>query len=300
MHIGVFPDDLNAPRVLEMLSHHASRWRDVYFWSELSSRRASKYLSSVAGKLQELTRLDIAADWPAVDVFKVAPRLKEIVFCGAATDIPNLPWAQIQICQYTGEADMNPADGLSLLRLAENINTFHFNVDLSDVTPDTIWPSVSSHAKTVTFNVAASNLRPLAKVGFGQIFKSLTLLLAPRAFLNIRPPFFIAQPSHPPRSPRNHNHRTRIIVLPLLLPFLEELLLSEDPLHTQHVFITDTLLRALTYKPDDDSLVPRLAFLCLTSFLRFSDDVVYWDLISSRIIRDDGQIFEIILSSLLG
>ncbi|KAF7354068.1 hypothetical protein MVEN_01094200 [Mycena venus] len=280
----------NHPLTIELLSQHAWRWEDVYFWSDIDS---SRYLTSAKGNLDRLEKLYISAEWRGVDIFRLAPLLTEIIFCGKVENVPHLPWPQIQTLTYIGEAYMVPFLSFSLLVKAHNVATALFDIDLRNAQFDAPWQLVSSNVQFITFELAVHDLRVV-----GRMFDSLTLPhlksfnFTPRP--DGRPPLWSTESflSLAERSSFQHN-LTRLEIdatatdedllrcLPVL-PQLEELVISDSTSHGENILITDTLLQGLVYKSGSTPLIPRLDFLCLTFVLGFNDSL-FVEVVNSRL-----------------
>jgi hypothetical protein len=282
--------------VLELLSTHASRWRDVYLSSDADLRG---YLTGVRGNLGRLERLHFGAIWDGTDTFldedgqtfRDAPRLTQVALSGLEffNGAPDLPWPQIIRLTYLGEG----FQCLYPLRHAHNIATSSFNVDLLAVSPDVSWPLISSNVQELSLMLIADN--PLV---IGQMFDSLTLpSLESLDFLSrddesplvLPPDHFLALAD---RS-RFANHLTYLGIYAIVtdtellrcleaLPQLERLFISDCAADETHVVITDLLLRGLAYSSSPTALISRLHSLSLRSLLRFTDTVLV-DTVTSRI-----------------
>ncbi|KAJ7208077.1 hypothetical protein B0H12DRAFT_1243054 [Mycena haematopus] len=183
-------DSYHQP-VCELLSKHASRWRDVYFWSDIDS---SEYLACAKGNLGRLETLHIASGWTNVDTFKNAPRLTDPdavtlsrrqiehirmleppgdpfythsfrfprrppghTFYGQLDSVPDIPWPQILTFTYWADAHFNSSKCLTLLSLATNLVAATFFVDLRGIHSDVVWKAASSDVRSITLQLAANN-----------------------------------------------------------------------------------------------------------------------------------------------
>ncbi|KAF7346751.1 F-box domain-containing protein [Mycena sanguinolenta] len=277
--------------VCELLSRHASRWRDVYFWSDIE---ASEYLAAAKGNLGRLEKLHIASGWEDVDAFKDAPLLADLSFYGHLYRVPNIPWSQIRKLTYWANGLFDASNCLEFLSLAPNLVDAVFTVDLQMVLSDHRWKARSSNVRSISFEMIIHD--PLV---VGQMLDSLTF---PRAesfaftpCLGAPPPLWPSQQfvtlTH--RS-QFSMHLTRLEIHALLtdeellyclapLLKLEELVISDGAL--SDIVITDTLLQGLVCDNTASgctSMIPRLRLLSLNSFLGFTDEV-YLDLVVSRV-----------------
>ncbi|KAJ7663093.1 hypothetical protein DFH06DRAFT_1189324 [Mycena polygramma] len=303
MDIGVLQEHPQSHAIVILLSQHASRWKDVYFLSDLDS--AAQLLTSAKGNLQRLEKLSLNAEWRAVDAFQAAPRLTDVKFSGRVETLPDLPWAQIRTFAYASVATPDAFNFLSILGRCQNIITFESFISLSELPIDTNMPPVASDVEFLTFRLELPRERPFV----GRIFEALTLpalrslTVAPRKLDDVSPPVWDAERflGLADRS-SFHTHLTRLEIDALItdegllgclivLPLLEELIISDCSFDDGHIVISDTLLHGLIHTVDarTPNLVPKLHFLSLTSRLHFTDSV-YRELLISRLPlgRDDS------------
>ncbi|KAJ7602915.1 hypothetical protein DFH06DRAFT_1396030 [Mycena polygramma] len=308
LEIGVSQTDPEPHAVIDLLSRHAQRWKDVYFWSDSEPGP----LLAAKGKLDCLENLYISADWKSVDIFQVAPRLAKVQFCGDVEVVPNLPWDQIRTFTYIATYS-RPFTFLTLLGRCPNIRTFVFQLAFPDLPTGTTMASVASDVETLTFeldrvgNISRPQDTRTALVGV--IFATLTLpslqclaLRARRVNLGL-PPIWDTD-SFLSLADRFsfHGHLTHLEIDALItdqeflrsvavLPVLKKLFISDCTASDSHVVITDTLLQGLIRKGSGTTVVPKLEFLSLTSRLRFTDSI-YRDLITSRLPVNIEDSFE--------
>ncbi|KAJ6461847.1 hypothetical protein C8R47DRAFT_1159098 [Mycena vitilis] len=303
LQVGGLQDDPECRPVFELLSRHAPRWQEVYFWSDLAS---STFLAGAKGHLDRLEMLILSANWGEVDIFQVAPRLNTVSFSGPAADIPGIPWSQLRAFTYIGEIEMDPWTGLSLLGRCHPTTSFCFDADFPPRFHDIPLPHLSSNVQSLilrlTFGeVSAFGERcPFAAYYVGKIFESLTLpslqslTLIPATVDSRAPPgwnmdhfLMLAERSS------FHNHLVTLQIHTLItdvellralsvLPLLESLIVLDYTSHGEHISITDTLLHGLTRHADDTVLIPNLNFLSFTTLLRFTDSV-YLAFVASRV-----------------
>ncbi|KAJ6447476.1 hypothetical protein C8R47DRAFT_1231414 [Mycena vitilis] len=302
MDVSVLEDDPQPHAVMILVSQHAARWKDVYFFSDLGS---AQLLNRAKGNLGQLERLDVNADWTGVDVFQVAPRLTSVTYRGRVDNVPDMPWGQLRSFTYLSDSDEDATYFLSLLSRCPNVVTFLSRVALSQLPDDT---PLTSHVEFLTLAIDLANI-PDDASHIGRIFETLTLpslkslVVRPRKLDNSSPPVWdpeqflgLADRS----SFRSHLTRLEIDAIITdegllgclaVLPHLGELILSDCTFNEEHVVINDTLLRGLVHKADATTLVPNLDFLSLTSRLRFTDSA-YYDLLVSRLPQDGDDSFE--------
>ncbi|KAF7363196.1 hypothetical protein MVEN_00672200 [Mycena venus] len=278
--------------VLELLSRHASRWRDVFFAG--ADIESAKYLTAAKGNLGQLQTLDLSVNWPGVDILQVAPQLTDVTFRGEVAGVPNLPWAQIRRFVYVGEDWASQANCLSLLMRATNVETASFAMDLTAVSVEDPWQSVSSNLKSVILELADNPIH--AKETVCRVLDTLTFPSLQSFSFWARTATGVA-PVLPSQhfmtfADRSsfHIHLTRLQICAIItdkellrclsvLPQLRDLTVSDCTSPEEHTVITDALLQGLM---DDTSLlVPRLNFLHLTSLLGFADSI-YVDLLLTR------------------
>ncbi|KAJ7673709.1 hypothetical protein DFH06DRAFT_1467181 [Mycena polygramma] len=303
MCIAVLEEDPLHRAVLELLSQHALRWKDVYFYSD---REAGQFLRCAKGSLDCLERLNVCAAWRGVDIFQTAPKLTEVTFRGRVEDVPDLPWDQIRTFTYTDELHMNPFTFLILLGCCQSILAFDADIGFSDLAGATM-PFVSSDVESLSLELALAHSARLAQPVVGRIFETLTLPslhaldLRPRAD-SASAPVWDAQ-AFLALADRSsfHSHLTRIGIKAIItdqellrclavLPLLDELDVH-DCTSGDNVVITDALLQGLTLQVGGKNLVPNLTFLCFQSLIQFSD-TCYRDLIASRLPKKPGDCFE--------
>ncbi|KAJ7681838.1 hypothetical protein DFH06DRAFT_282915 [Mycena polygramma] len=303
MDIGVREDDPQRHAVMILLSLHAPRWKDVYFYSDLDS---AQLLTRAKGNLERLETLDVTAEWKGVDIFQIAPRLRTVLFRGRVGNVPNLPWAQIHEFTYVGDTlDTDPFNFLSILGRCRNLITFTSRVTLCQLPVGTIIPAVSSDVEYLSFELAPIDItRPVV----ARIFETLTLpalrslAVGPRDDHPSRPDWDTEQFVALADRSSFHSHLTRLEIEAVkvtdngllrclaVLPCLVDLVVSDS---ADEVVITDTLLRGLTRNHDDPTftLVPSLEFLCFNTVLGFSDSCCR-DLVTSRLPMGVGDYFE--------
>ncbi|KAJ6447478.1 hypothetical protein C8R47DRAFT_1085270 [Mycena vitilis] len=303
MDIAVLEEDPHSHAVMILLSQHATRWKAVYFYSDLDS---AQLLSRARGHLGQLQRLDVYADWKGVDIFQVAPQLKNVKFYGRIENVPHLPWGQIRSFQYVDDEDAEASNFLSLLGRCPNILTFISKVTLLQAQAP-IDTTLTSEVEFVTLRLALVDIPPDTPFGrvVGRIFESLTLPSLRSLAVTYRdespeqlPPIWdtdqflgLAERSS------FHSHLTRLEIDAIItdegllgclavLPLLEELIIFDCMFDDEHIVITDTLLRGLVHQGDVTTMVPELNFLSFTSRGHFTTSA-YHDLLVSRLPDSD-------------
>ncbi|KAJ7601850.1 hypothetical protein DFH06DRAFT_378422 [Mycena polygramma] len=303
MEIGVWAEDPQPHATMILLSQHASRWKDVYFFSDLES---TQLLADAKGNLDRLEKLHVFAEWKGVDIFQIAPRLTNVRFSGHVENVPDLPWSQIRRFTYASEAELQSFTFLSLLGRCQNIRTFLSRITLLELPIGMTMPFVSSDVENLIFqlDVGASDTSVV-----GLIFDTLTLpslkILALRPLDDGigSPPVWHADKflSLADRS-SFHHHLSRLEINAIIqdqgllrclavLPGLEDLLIYDCTSNGDHVVITDTLLEGLIRRVDRTTLAPKLELLSFKSRLAFTDSL-YRDLIISRLPMAVGDLFD--------
>jgi hypothetical protein len=300
-------DDPCGEDALELISQHAPRWRDVLFRSNFE---LAKPLVAAMGALGQLERLRLEGHWEGPEIFRVAPRLKEVTLHADLTCLPELPWAQIQKYRYVG----NSHTSVALLGKLSYPATCSFSINFTKMSSGIAWPSLSSQVRSLALRVVVSRTGNITTISdlIRRLIESLTL---PRLesftlghYSNVATIIFpvdnflaLAQRSSFYTHLQHLDISARLTESDFLrclsaLPVLENLSIS-DVRQPVLPLVTDSLLQALTRKPDVPPLVPRLFSLHLTSLLRFTDDV-FRDFIASRIDSDLGGPFEIVVYTL--
>ncbi|KAJ7670113.1 hypothetical protein DFH06DRAFT_1293997 [Mycena polygramma] len=256
MDIGVLEDDPQRHAIMILLSLHAPRWKDVYFYSDLDS---AQLLTRAKGNLEQLETLDVTAEWKGVDIFQIAPRLRKVTFRGQVDNVPDLPWAHIHDFTYVGDTATDLCNTLSLLEHCQNILTFIARVAASDLPASTRMPAVSSNVKSISLELA---LNDIAQPVVAPILESLTLpvlrsfTLAPRDDDGASPAWDTAQFLALADRSSFHSHLTRLeldVIITgeellrclVVLPLLERLLVSDPTPDNDNALVTNTLLQGL-------------------------------------------------------
>ncbi|KAK7043378.1 hypothetical protein R3P38DRAFT_3177676 [Favolaschia claudopus] len=289
--------------ILELVTRHAHRWQAVNLLN-VDHGDLVRHLSNLAGKLDRLTQLSfVVADLGEVDVFLKAPRLTRIVFYGSVNPAPEMPWGQIQCCNYIGDKTTkttnSPYYPLNLLLLTPKMESFIFRLDLCECPPDEHWNvDISSDLRCIDFRISADTVDTI-----GQLFDSLTLpclaTFAVTPLEEMEPPMWHTERflSLADRSDFSH-HLTSLAIHAIItdaellrclrvLPMLQTLSISDFisiGANDSSPVITDILLQALTYHTDAPSLIPHLEYVHLISHLEFTD-AAFIDFIKSRVKR---------------
>ncbi|KAJ6451666.1 hypothetical protein C8R47DRAFT_1169932 [Mycena vitilis] len=286
--------NIYSPSVLQIFSSHARRWQDVHL---TIPREFTTHLKSARGKLPLLDSLAFGTDFRGVNIFKVAPALRKVTFFGRAEGIEKLPWPQLREFHYAGGKGTGSPAALSVAQFLGLGSAFTLDATLEDFNTAVRWPAIVSNIETLTLLLRASQSN--ANHCLGQVFKAMTL---PR----LRRLSFQSGKEYTPliwhqhrfldfsRRSSLHEHLISLNLNATItdgelleclsgLPLLEELTIrSEYITRPTHISVTDTLLKGLILYRDGTSLVPRLYFFSLTSFLYFSD-AAYWEFLSSRL-----------------
>ncbi|KAJ7312897.1 hypothetical protein DFH08DRAFT_821739 [Mycena albidolilacea] len=300
-------DDPCGEDALELVSQHAPRWWDVFFWSNFE---LAKPLVAAEGALGQLERLHLEGHWEGPEIFRVAPRLKEITLHADLTRLLELPWVQIQKYRYVGDSHTSVA----LLGKLSYPATCSFNINFTKMLSSIAWPSLSSQVRSLALHVVVSHTGNITTIS-DLIRRLIESLMLPRLesftlghYSNVATIIFpvdnflaLVQRSSFYTHLQHLDISARLTESDFLrclsaLPILENLSIR-DVRQPVLPLVTDSLLQALTRKPDVPPLVPRLFSLHLTSLLRFTDNV-FRDFIASCIDSDLGGPFEIVLYTL--
>ncbi|KAK7040548.1 hypothetical protein R3P38DRAFT_2612633 [Favolaschia claudopus] len=302
----------NHPLTLDVvLTKHAHRWRDVFIWSDGEPHR---YLANATGSLDygaildrlEMLEINLSSNksWNELEFFYQAPRLTEFSFAGRLENMPKIPWHQITKCSYHSDSHPPPPyQRLSVLLLANKVDTFTLELDLRNFPLDHDWHSYTSSMRHIEFELATNDSRV-----FDKLLDSLTLpslesfSLAPLS--DYDPPAWSSNRfvSLASRSQFGESltclcvhamiAHTELVRCLQAVPRLEKLVLADcvwiddDAM----VVITHELLQLLTYTANSSQcLLPRLHTLHMTSLLEFTD-ASFLDLVASRMrkTRIDG------------
>ncbi|KAJ7617583.1 hypothetical protein DFH06DRAFT_1237385 [Mycena polygramma] len=287
--------DPNSFAVMQLLSQHAERWQHIDIHAPGDS---GQYLALVKGRLPLLETASFRAHLKGIDVFEVAPALRQVMFRGLHEQVPKLPWAQLRDFTYVGhKGQPSPPAPLSIAQSLGMGATFRFNADILNL--NARWPSVNSNIGYLDLELGITAGDLLSKRVLGQILESLTLphlrrfRLTPRedmALPHWNPEQFSALVVRSSFHTRLTSLHIRVIItdtelLCMLfeLPCLQDLSVSERKSRPDHVSITEAFIQGITWNPESGaSLVPRLRSLNLSSLLKFSDDA-YWDFVISRV-----------------
>ncbi|KAJ7189063.1 hypothetical protein C8R46DRAFT_1244485 [Mycena filopes] len=134
LQIAVDHGNRNERSVLNLLSEHSRRWRDVSMWIDPPSL---SHLVKAKGNLSRLGFLRLASDTargqsnhPGSDIFQIAPRLSDVRLAGWEDPVPVLPWGQLSFIMLgNGDtADLSaiqnlshlPSDSQALVRITSN------------------------------------------------------------------------------------------------------------------------------------------------------------------------------------
>ncbi|KAJ7658611.1 hypothetical protein DFH06DRAFT_1130901 [Mycena polygramma] len=296
--------DSHQQAFMSLLSEHSSRWRKLTLWS---GGDVTKYMMGAKGNLGRLEQLHLRTTRTRANIFRVAPRLKEFTFVGLLSDLPEIPWDQIHTFHYFGDRGTDPRALSFLLETNQRIRTFTFDFNLSDLrVGGRRWPPISIHSELETLQLRLAVPSGNAHI-LSNLLRSLTLprlrsfslmprsdASAPAACLSSDFLKLADQSSF-----RSHLIRLELDAVIMdqallrclaVLPLLQELRLH-DPTYSDHIMITDTLLRGLSMRTGERNLVPELAFFLVASRLQFSDGV-YLQLISSRFDGIGDRAFE--------
>lgn len=297
LRVAVDPDHPDGHPILELLSRHSRRWKNVHMWLH---PRSFNFLVGAKGNLPLLECLTLEnatkSDAHYVDdIFEVAPRLNDVSLAGWLSKLPAIPWDQI--LDFRFENKESPALPLGMLRLLSTHTRTELLINASEITGPLEFPPVTSHISTfiITFTAASASSTRLT---LGKILGCLTLPSLSKlrvACEDIQPLWNQTRFLDFATRSSLCNTLTSFEIDVMLdapellecisvLPLLEDLYLWDcDSQGNYRAIITDDLLYQLTWRDNQTNLVPRLNFVGLNSLMQFSDASL-WDFVTSRIV----------------
>ncbi|KAJ7675615.1 hypothetical protein DFH06DRAFT_1434769 [Mycena polygramma] len=287
LEVGVSQTDPEPHAVIDLLSRHVQRWKDVYFWSD---SEPGPHLAA-KGKLDSLENLYISADW------------KSVVGAWTSSRSPR-GWRRSNFVETSRWYPTFHGTKFAHSRRCPNIRTFVFQLAFPDLPAGTTMASVASDVETLTFE-----LDRVGNISRPQDTRTANGSRWPRRVNLGLPPMWDTD-SFLSLADRSsfHGHLTDLEIDALItdqeflrsvavLPVLKKLFISDCTASDSHVVITDTLLQGLIRKGSGTTVVAQLEFLSLTSRLRFTDSI-YRDLITSRLPVNIEDSFETHILSL--
>ncbi|KAJ7189021.1 hypothetical protein C8R46DRAFT_1341639 [Mycena filopes] len=296
LHIAVDHGDRNERSVLELLSEHSRRWRDVSMWIDPPS---FSHLVQAKGNLGRLGFLWLARNTisrneihPARNIFQIAPRLSEVSLEQWHEPVPVLPWNQLSLASLRLVGGVPPARTMQIL--PSLLNSARLFIEPNTLSTPLEPPVLSQINNLAVHLMGESSVEhPI----LGTLFQSLTL---PRLDM-----FFLVCTGFFPRWEQGafldfasrSSLQTTLMLLHIdvvvitdhelleclaTLPLLEELYIADSGDDSDPALLTDHLLQMLIGGSDGSCLVPSLCYLELTSRLTFREDVFY-DFIASRV-----------------
>ncbi|KAJ6517308.1 hypothetical protein C8R47DRAFT_251433 [Mycena vitilis] len=303
-------DDQCAP-ALKLLAEHCERWKTVHLCCRSTQIPDFR---DIKGKLPLLETLELEVDEPGPaavrDLFQTAPRLKTFLIGGrlppalAALHIPQLQTAGC----LSQQPDQVPA-AVSFMSTLPSQVEYRLQLFLGHWRRNKVTgidlPPTSSNIAALSMETCDHFKRPHCVKAFSDIFASLTLPhLRDLTFRSRDEPYSLISWAHPAFidfSARSSFHdnlhclslldviitETELVEVLHVLPSLHHLEISDHSVVASHsvdeLLITDTLLSALTLKPDlnPPGIAPLLHTLHCRSVLRF-DDHRYLDFLLSR------------------
>ncbi|KAJ7121804.1 hypothetical protein C8R43DRAFT_1241448 [Mycena crocata] len=248
-----FQIDVSA---MTLLAQHSPRWQHLRFTGCLTALRLPPH-NNIKGNLHVLETLAIDP-WEedtVVDIFEIAPGLREVEFAGDDGPCPPLPWSQLRLFSFTSAAPPMRNRGYAptsfMGRLSHHDAAFEFRSFYA-------FEGFHRELPTVTSTIASLFLEVIPY--FGDIIRGFVLEI----------PEVTITEDELVRSVTSLASLQRLVIS-------DQLELDGVP---EHVLITDTLLVCLT-RTADSQLIPRLKHFVCTSFLKFSADV-YFDFVASR------------------
>ncbi|KAJ7496414.1 hypothetical protein FB451DRAFT_1207743 [Mycena latifolia] len=305
LQVGMEDGDPNERQVLEALAKHSRRWKDVYFGISL---QAIQFLAGAKGNLPLLEDLYVTAlgdpgPGTDLDVFAVAPQLKNVAFEGDFAGVPNLPWEQLRCFRY--RKDGEPTDLFSPLSLMQRMSPvlgtrFYLDIAVGNIDLTIRVPPVVSEVTVFALELDCGTVRDGVVELLGSIFQTLTLPRLHRLEFHRDwdAPAPVWDNTHfLPFASRSSFHENlteleihfvitdeELLACLAVLPMLTGLVISDSGGDTHDAVVTDHLLQGLTWTLDPKScLIPRLHFFCMTTLCKYTDEA-YWDFVKTRLI----------------
>ncbi|KAJ7889750.1 hypothetical protein B0H13DRAFT_2666113 [Mycena leptocephala] len=308
---------------LELLVGHSAKWRSVDIYLGPSTFH---FLSPAKGSLPLLERLEIAGpDLHSLDVFESAPKLRHFESPEFRGRPPKLPWAQLHHIRYTcGTLYIDNdriEDVLAIMRcFSRGCRVEILNLDLSYIElPIPAQSPVESNTRSLELSVTETYDPDHFRQAFGEILGALTFPFLEQLSLRAVGIHALLWPRHhflacASRSSFHHT-LTKLMFENIIIsedelveclsdmPALLDLFLYDVPAmatdEEDHILVTDSLLRRLTWTSDPDCLTPYLSTLHLGSLFTFDHEVLL-EFVTSRVVpgRADDNPFGIELINL--
>ncbi|KAJ7647964.1 hypothetical protein FB45DRAFT_998846 [Roridomyces roridus] len=291
MQLALPEDEDLESSILELVSQHAHRWRDVYLWIQPSS---IALLAKIRGNLPRLESFSLSASTfdpypPGPAVFDLAPRLKNFTLTGWPLRLPEIPWAQLLDVKFLSNQASDITSGLDILSLLQRGAEYRMDLDCAIVSLDNVVSKpIVSHLSTFTvvFQVVIDG--SFSQSIFRNLMESVTMP-------SLRGLYICRDPTGPPsfwphaaflsfakRSSLN-THLTdleiqveiqdrELIECLELIPLLGRLVLWDCGDDNGNAVLTDFLLDRLACTEGQPNLVPRLEYCYFRTILRFSDE----------------------------
>ncbi|KAJ6535322.1 hypothetical protein DFH09DRAFT_1324939 [Mycena vulgaris] len=288
--------------LLELLSQHARRWKNVYFYIH---PQYFTFLAGAKGNLPLLDQLCLASDVPSylespLDVFETAPRLNTVTIFEWRSKLPNLPWGQLLGLEYqTGKShDLFPI--LDMMHRIPTGTPYIVDVNVPYIAVPFVLQPTESNLTWLDLRLTPDSGPLHTQTVVGTLLDSLTLpCLRKLRFLQCQdtpaPPLLWPQRhflSFASRSSLYASLRSLEILAVIeedellrcleVLVSLEFLNVSDCEDSEGHVLVTDNLLHRLAWRNEHTVLIPRIRFLVVNSLLQFHNDSL-WDFVTSRI-----------------
>ncbi|KAJ7084928.1 hypothetical protein C8R44DRAFT_753007 [Mycena epipterygia] len=301
-------------RIFHLLAQHSHRWETVYVVCSLEGLDTSV----LKGRLPRLKKLALNIPTETVDFFGIAPRLDNL--CISAPLLHSESFGAIlrrkQLrsfgCVVMFRREFEQV--ISLLPELPVATDFYLTIDLDRQIFQPHWtmplrlPSITAPISTLACRTVAEFHPHHLSLALNQIFASLTLPKLRQVLLgcSVYPQLVLEWPHTQflalcERSDLGRCLKTlriaevRIAERDLLeilsvLEALEHLEVGDAPGNVgesndlELVLITDSFLRAMTWAPAQDCLVPRLSYFACASRLVFTHGLVV-DFVTSRLAR---------------
>ncbi|KAJ7649113.1 hypothetical protein DFH06DRAFT_558040 [Mycena polygramma] len=317
LNFSSFCNRLESQIVWQLFVDHSDRWKVVSLNVPTHALDTAQRAHGRFHMLQSLS-LSVRSDTDLIhstDIFTNAPSLKRFeLACPYAQNCPTLPWSQLQM--FTCQAPQNSERLTSILGWMSDLShpeaVFKLRY-LHSASPIPLRPIRSTISSFVVDIAVIRGPQHVVKM-LDQFLGCLTLPhLRELHFLSSFSQGIIPWPASEfeSLSSRSSFHDTlRVLDISAVsitedelvrtlacLGSLERLSIADrrtDALQdvTEHILVTDSLLRLLTYTSDLPILVPQLKFISCTSLCRFSTQI-FFGFVASR--AEAGRGFEIAL-----
>ncbi|KAJ7647991.1 hypothetical protein FB45DRAFT_1052382 [Roridomyces roridus] len=290
MQLGLPRDDQDLESsILELVTPHATRWRDVHLWINPSS---VKLLAKMRGNLPRLESLSLSASTsdpypPGPAVFDLAPRLRNLILTGWPSR-PEIPWGQLLDVRFQNDA-ASVTSGLDILSLLQRGAEYQMDWNCTTVSLGSlVWKPIVSHLSIFTIEFSGVIDSSIPQATLRNMLESVTMPSLRELYIRRDP---AGPPSFWPHSAFLSFTKRSLLGMCLtdlqiqaaiqdreliqcleLLPLLRRLWLRDCEDHNRHAVMTDFLFDRLACTQGEPDIVPRLEYCYFRPILRCSDE----------------------------